>query len=165
MKIKDDKKDMEKTETLFECRRALDGKKPPVLQWGPAYVWFVWMESQVQTSPSKTLPVSLWTGLPWSGAGDDHGALRFRRGWSQTILRTSRAHPQEPRPTCLCGVWSTCAAGGICPGCSWHGQPHSYCRSALVVSLPPHLSSFLSFWGKACIEGVNRHGIEYSAPF
>lgn len=41
MKIKDDKKDMEKTETLFECRRALDGKKPPVLQWGPAYVWFV----------------------------------------------------------------------------------------------------------------------------
>lgn len=32
MKIKGNKKDMEKTEKLFECGRALDCKKNPVLQ-------------------------------------------------------------------------------------------------------------------------------------
>lgn len=48
MKIKGNKKDMEKTEKLFECGRALDCKKPPVLQWRPACVWFVWVASQVR---------------------------------------------------------------------------------------------------------------------
>lgn len=48
MKIKGNKKDMEKTEKLFECRRALNCKKTPVLQWGPACVWCMWVVSHTR---------------------------------------------------------------------------------------------------------------------
>lgn len=89
MKIKGNKKDMEKTEKLFECRRALDCKKTPCSPVGTGVCLVYMDEEPYQTSPSRTLPFSLGTGLLWSGAGHDHGALAFCEGLSQTILRAS----------------------------------------------------------------------------
>lgn len=64
MKIKGDKKDMEKTEKLFECRRALDCKKP-LFSIGDVHVFGLcgWRaRSDLSIQDSSHLPVDVCPG-------------------------------------------------------------------------------------------------------
>lgn len=154
-KIKGNKKDLEKTGKLFDCGRALDCKKTPVLQWGPAHTWFVHVRVQSQVRPFQPglFPPPREQVHPGREAGMNtelEAAVKVGVG---AISRLSWPHPREPSPACLPTVWwpARCvghAAGDTCPVCSWRSQPYSYCRSVLVAFLSPSSLWFSVFLGK-----------------
>lgn len=89
MKIKGNKKDMERTEKPFEHRRALDCEKRPCSPVGTCVGLVCVGGEPGQTSPSRTRPISLWTALPWSGAGDDRGAFPMESDHLRSVLSPS----------------------------------------------------------------------------
>lgn len=140
MKIKGNKKDMEKPEKPFERRRALDCEKRPCSPVGTCMCLVCVGGEPGQTSPSRTLPISLWTAL----LGQELGTMVRLSNSVKAGVRPSQEHPEpvlrshlrpaQPPSDGPRAVWSTCAARNIHPVCSCHGQPHSQCRSVLVVS-------------------------------